>query len=230
MLSHQIRVPFQWTKHQQQAFNTLQHALSSSETLAFYNSNADTRLTVDASPQGLGTILSQCQLDGSYRPLSYGSRSLIDIATRYSQTEHEALAVFWVCKRFHYYVYDRNFRIQTDHKSLERMLSPTSNPPPPIQRWLVHLQPYNYIIQYIPRNLNHEDYLSRKVASVDNLGNNLQCSEQYISMIASDGTTKSVSLDDLKHHTNKDPLLESVITSIKSNRWIKKKRFLQSSK
>ena len=41
-------------------------------------------------------------------------------------------------------------------------------------------------------------------------------------MIVSDGTTKSVSLDDLKHHTNKDPLLESVITSIKSNRWIKK--------
>ena len=105
------------------------------------------------------------------------------------------------------------------------MLSPTSNPPPPIQRWLVHLQPYNYIIQYIPSNLNHEDYLSRKVASVDNLGNNLQCSEQYISMIASDGTTKSVSLDDLKHHTNKDPLLESVITSIKSNRWIKKNVF-----
>ena len=39
-------VPFQWTKQHQQAFNTLQHALCSSETLALCNLNADTCLTV----------------------------------------------------------------------------------------------------------------------------------------------------------------------------------------
>ena len=72
------------------------------------------------------------------------------------------------------------------------MLSPTSNPPTHIQRWLLHLQLYNYIIQHIPGNLNHADYLSRKVASIGNLGYNLKCSEQYINMIVSDGTPKSV--------------------------------------
>ena len=105
------------------------------------------------------------------------------------------------------------------------MLSPTSNPPPHIQIWLPHLQPYNYIIQCIPGNLNHADYLCRKVASIDNLDSNLQCSEQYINIIASNGTPKSVTLDNIKHHTNKDPLLKSVIPSIKTNRWNKKNIF-----
>ena len=166
-------VPFQWTKQQQHTFNTLQHTLCSSETLAFYNPNADIRLTVDASPQGLGAILSQSQLDGSYCTVLYGSRLLTDVEIRYSQMERESLAVLWACKHFHYYVYYQNFTIQTDHKRLEQMLSPTSNPPPHIQRWLPHLQPYNYINQCIPGNLNHADYLSRKFASIDNLDSNI---------------------------------------------------------
>ena len=104
-------VPFQWTKQQQHAFNTLQHTLCSSETLAFYNPNADIHLTVDASPQGLGTILSQSQLDGSYCPVSYGPRLLTDVETIYSEMERESLAVLWACKHFYYYVYYRNFTI-----------------------------------------------------------------------------------------------------------------------
>ena len=43
-----------------------------------------------------------------------------------------------------------------------------------------------------------------------------------MNMIVSDGTQILVSLDDIKHHTNKDPLLQSVIKFIKTNRWNKK--------
>ena len=187
--------------------------------------NADTRLTLDASRQELGASLSQYQLDGSYCPVSYRSRSLTDFKTRYSQTEREALAVLWACKHFHYYVYDWNFTIWTEHKLLEQNLSLASNPPPLIQRWLLHLQPYNYIIQYILGNLNNSDYLSRKFAPVYNFDNNLQCSEQYMNMFVSDETQILVSLNDIKHHTNKDTLLQSVVTSIKRKGWNKKDVF-----
>lgn len=43
----------------------LKVALASSQTMAYYNQKADTQVIVDASPVGLGAILTQAQADGS---------------------------------------------------------------------------------------------------------------------------------------------------------------------
>jgi len=53
-----------------------------------------------------------------YRIVAYGSRSLTNVETRYSQTEREALAVLWALKHFHYYIFDNHVTIITDHKTL----------------------------------------------------------------------------------------------------------------
>ena len=52
---------------------------------------------------------------------SYASKSLTNIDRRYSQAEKEALALVWACKRFHMYVSDQNFELETDHKPMERI-------------------------------------------------------------------------------------------------------------
>jgi hypothetical protein len=44
--------------------------------MAFYNPNAETTIAVDASPYGLGAILSQKQSDGHFKPVSYANRTL----------------------------------------------------------------------------------------------------------------------------------------------------------
>jgi len=62
--------------------------------------NRRNKLIVDAGPHGLRAILTQKQINGLYRPISYGSKALSDIETRYSQTEKEALAVLWACQHF----------------------------------------------------------------------------------------------------------------------------------
>ena len=75
--------PYVWTVDQEAAFNTLKEKISAALVMAFYNPKAETELTVDASPVGLGAILTQQQTDGSYKPVAYGSRALIDTESRY---------------------------------------------------------------------------------------------------------------------------------------------------
>jgi len=60
--------PYVWTEEQESAFNTLKENISD---LTFYNPEAETQLTVDASPVGLGAILAQQQADGSFKPIAY---------------------------------------------------------------------------------------------------------------------------------------------------------------
>ena len=95
--------------------------------MAHFDPSAPTQLRVDASPVGLGAILTQPHGDET-RPVAYASRTLTPVERHYSQTEHEALAVVWGCERFHLYLYGTTFDIYTDHKPLEIIYSPTSKP------------------------------------------------------------------------------------------------------
>ena len=186
--------------------------------MAFYNPNAETHLIVDAGPTGLGAILSQEQEDGTFHPVSYGSRSLSDVETRYSQTEKEALAVLWACQHYHHYVYDRHITIISDHKPLERMLTTNSNPPPRIQRWLLRLQAYNYIIFYQPGKDNAADILSQSPLPSTYHD---RATEEHINMIVNHATPKAMKLSEIVESTSRDETLQEVIQCVKSSRWKK---------
>jgi hypothetical protein len=114
----------------------------------FYDPNQKTCLTVDASPTGLGAILSNIDSAGNLHNVAYASRSLTLTEQRYSQTEREALAVVWGCERFHMYLIGAEFTICTNHKALEVIYSPKSKPPARIQRWALRLQQYKFNIIY----------------------------------------------------------------------------------
>ena len=55
----------------------------------------------DASPTGLGAVLSQIDpLDHTRKQIVlYASRSLSPVERKYSQVEREALAIVWACVR-----------------------------------------------------------------------------------------------------------------------------------
>ena len=75
--------------------------------LPYYNPYAETIVTVDASPVGVGAILSQKQLDGNLKPIAFGGKSLNETEQHYSQMELEALAILFGCEYFHFFVYDK---------------------------------------------------------------------------------------------------------------------------
>ena len=82
-----------WGKEQQETF--VKQKLTSAEVMCYYNPIAETNTIVNAGPKGLGTILSQKQKNGQFKPISYSSRALTDAESGYSQMEKEALAVTW---------------------------------------------------------------------------------------------------------------------------------------
>ena len=130
--------------------------------MAYYSSEKATRLTMDASPVGLGAILEQEQEDGTWRPVYFASRRTTPVESRYSQFEREALGVYWACHKFHLYLIGIEFEIRTDHKALVKVLGPRSTPPSArLERWLLYLQQYTYTVSHIPGKANRADALSR---------------------------------------------------------------------
>ena len=113
------RDKWHWGKEENEAFEALKTQLAEASMMAFYDKDVPTEVVTDASPVGLGAILVQ-EKQGVKRAVAYASRSLSDVERRYSQTEKEALAVFWACERFHLYLSGlQSFELVTDCKALE---------------------------------------------------------------------------------------------------------------
>ncbi len=181
--------------------------------MAHYDPAAPTQLRVDASPVGLGAILTQTQ-QGVVRPVAYASRTLTPVERRYSQTEREALAVVWGCEKFHLYLYGTTFDLLTDHKPLEVIYSPTSKPPARIERWGLRLQPYTFRLQYSPGATNPADMLSR-LPLPTTVHRERNIAEEYVHYIARNAIPKAMTLPQLEQATARDPILQRVHQSVR---------------
>ena len=98
---------------QESAFQTLKDKLNSDTVMAYFNPSKETELWVDASPVGLGAILSQ-----DSKIVAYASRALSPVEQRYSQTERECLAIMYGVEHFHLFLFGKSFTLISDHKPL----------------------------------------------------------------------------------------------------------------
>jgi len=93
---------FKWEAVHQHAFEKLKHSLTSVPVMAYFDTQKDTVITVDASPVGISAILAQEKPHSdSCRIVAYASRALSPVEKRYSQTEKEALSIVWAVEHFH---------------------------------------------------------------------------------------------------------------------------------
>ena len=79
---------WKWGTNEAAAFSRIKCLLTRAPVMAYYNQHAETRVTTEALPVGLGGILEQVQPDGQY-----ASRKLSKTEQRYSQFEREAHAI-----------------------------------------------------------------------------------------------------------------------------------------
>ena len=211
-------VIWKWTDRHQQAFNKVKEEIAQDCTTAFYDPSKRTRVTVDASPVGLGAILSQFDNDDHERIVAYASRSLSKVEQRYSQTEKEALGVVFVCEKFHMYLIGIEFELDTDHKPLEVIYHPKVKPSARTERWAPRLQQYQFKLRHRPGKTNPADVLPRKPLST--LEKN-SIAEDYVNFLTDHLVTKSMNRPEIEQACKNDAEIQALITAIKTNRWPK---------
>ena len=117
-------------------------------------------LCTDASDVGVGAVLMH-EFDDEKLPIVYASRKLNPAETRYSTIERECLAIVWATKRFHPYLYGREFIIECDHKPL-LLLNKASIDNGRVNRLALAMQKYRYAIRSVKGTANQTaDFLSR---------------------------------------------------------------------
>ena len=145
----QDKVKWEWTPHHEKSWSWLKEMGISSPVLQFYDPSKATKISTDASQDGLGAVL--LQLHGEdWKPVSYASRALLDAEKRYAQIEKELLSISFGCNRFHQFIHGDTVEAETDHKPLESLFQkPLVDCPLRIQRMLLNLQTYDLDVHYV---------------------------------------------------------------------------------
>lgn len=217
-------VEWQWSTTEQTAFDKLKEALSKDNVLGYFDPHKETEIYVDGSPIGLGAILTQRDTKtNTVTPLYYASKALNPTESRYSQTEREALAIYWAIRKFHLYVFGKKFKVITDAKPLVPIFNkPSSRPPARIERWLMNLQQYQFETVYEPGLANPADYPSRHPIndpSDTDSASDVERTEGYVSYIVTNAIPKAMTLQEVETATEKDPILQAVKTAVKTDQW-----------
>eukprot|EP00057_Strongylocentrotus_purpuratus_P008996 XP_011663470.1 PREDICTED: uncharacterized protein K02A2.6-like [Strongylocentrotus purpuratus] len=207
-------VKFEWNQEHEAALKALKDSISKSAVSSYFDTAKRTILYVDASPVGLGAMLTQ---EGS--TIIYASRSLTPTEQRYSQIEREALGIAWGVHRLHTYLFGRNFTVVTDHKPLIPIFGkPKIVPSARIANWMLKLQHYDMDVIHAPGKTNPADYISRHPCS-DSASTPMPDVEAYINFVAHHAAPKTASLDDIRSETARDSALQATIEAYRSGKW-----------
>ncbi len=139
---------WKWGAAQVAAFTKVKNLLQSASVLVHFDPEKELTVSCDASPYGIGTVLSHVMEKDSEKPIAFASRTLTKAEKRYSQLDKEGLAIVFAVKRFHQFLYGRPFTVFTDHKPLMSLFSEHKSIPSMasarIQRWALTLSAYQY--------------------------------------------------------------------------------------
>ena len=118
-----------WTRECEDVVDKVKAHLSCEQVLVHYDTTKPLVLATDASPYGVGAVISHRMENGEERPIAYASRSLTPAERNYAQLGKEALGIIFGVRKIHKYLYGRKFTLVTNHKPLTTILSPKKGVP-----------------------------------------------------------------------------------------------------
>ena len=107
-------VKFEWNDPCEKAFQELKRRLTSASIMIVPERGERYIMYCDASKDGLGCFLMQ-----SGRVVAYGSRQLKNHEQSYLTHDMELAAIVFALKMWCHYLYDEQFEVFLDHKSLK---------------------------------------------------------------------------------------------------------------
>ena len=90
---------WKWGREQEEAFKTVKDQLKSGQVLTHFDDLLPLVLACDASPYGVGAVLSHRMPDGVERPVGFASQTLTTAEKNYSHLDKEALAIVFGVKK-----------------------------------------------------------------------------------------------------------------------------------
>lgn len=209
---------FVWSKQCKHAVDALKAGLKQDTCLAHFDPQLKTKLTVDASPVGVGAVLSQVTTQGIERPIEFASRRLSETEQRYSQLDREAVAILYGVKKFHHFLYGRHFTLVTDNKPLHHIFDPNKGIPVMaanrLQRIALTLSGYTFDIVNIKSKTNIADYFSRNPS--ENKIEEVYCPEGVFLNYVQQNNKIHLNIETIRTETQKDKLLQMVCDFIRS--------------
>lgn len=128
------QTPFVWTTECQSAFDLSKKKLLCHNILVPYDPTKHLIVSSDASPYGIGCVLSQVMAGNSSnksnknyiveKPVMFASCSLNSSQQKYSQLEREGLGVIFALQKFYKYIWGRKFKLVIDNAPLKGILNP----------------------------------------------------------------------------------------------------------
>lgn len=208
--------PFRWTPDCQIAFDKTKRLLTDNNVLELYDPSKPIVVAADASPYGIGAILSHV-VNGVEKPVLYASSTLSSAEANYSQIHREALAIVFAVKQFHKYIYGHKFTLCSDAQALKEIFNPNKSTSlisvSRLQRWSVLLSMYDYDFKYrSSKCMAHVDALSR-LPTKSNSG----LEEYSVSSITVDNDV-CISVDEIANSLKADVVLYQVYQYVK-NGW-----------
>ncbi|XP_035914863.1 uncharacterized protein K02A2.6-like [Anopheles stephensi] len=205
---------------QHKAFDDLRQELANTvHSLGFFDPKDATDLYVDASPVGLGAVLTQRNSNNESRIISFASKGLTDTEKIHPQTRREALAVVWAVEKFYLYLFGIHFTVYTDHKTLEYIFGGKHQEGKRActraEGWALRLQPYDFTVVHIPGQSNISDILSRLCPPSSKAFD--EASEHFVCSIEIGPV--AIKLEEIKQATNSDATLKEVSKAIETNTW-----------
>ena len=204
-----------WDVQQAKAFEKTKVMLSEAPLLVHFDPSFPIVVQADASPYGVGAVLSHKMPDESERPVCYASRTLSPAERNYGHIEKEGLALLFAVKKFHHYLYGHKFTMVTDHNPLLGLFAADKGFPDKsaarILRWALLLSAYNYKLEYRPGESHcNADGLSR--LPLETKSEDVSRPGALIHMM--ELVNSPVSEAEVRAETRKEPVLSVVLDKV----------------
>ena len=123
---------FNFSEECKSAFQEAKQSLLRSNLLVHYDPAKEMVVQVDASPVGLGCVLSHVFYENNKkveRPVLFASCTLTSRQQRYSQLDREAMAVIFAVTKLRKFLWGRHFTLITDNAPIRHIFNPEKSLP-----------------------------------------------------------------------------------------------------